>query len=137
MMDKLDKALYFQQEALSLLARRQDILASNIANADTPGYLARDIDFSQQLKQAVSQQRSRTEPLTLNLTAARHIPATAKVFNQTDLLYRIPDQPSADGNTVDMDRERVNFADNNIKYQTSLTILGSQIKGMMSVISQG
>ncbi|AIX75423.1 MAG: flagellar basal body rod protein FlgB [Mixta calida] len=137
MMDKLDKALYFQQEALSLLARRQDILASNIANADTPGYLARDIDFSQQLKQAVSQQRSRTEPLTLNLTAARHIPATATVFNQTDLLYRIPDQPSADGNTVDMDRERVNFADNNIKYQTSLTILGSQIKGMMSVISQG
>jgi len=95
MMDKLDKALYFQQEALSLLARRQDILASNIANADTPGYLARDIDFSQQLKQAVSQQRSRTEPLTLNLTAARHIPATATVFNQTDLLYRIPDQPSA------------------------------------------
>ncbi len=137
MMDKLDKALYFQQEALSLLARRQDILASNIANADTPGYLARDIDFSQQLKQAVSQQRSRTEPLTLNLTAARHIPATATVFNQTDLLYRIPDQPSADGNTVDMDRERVNFADNNIKYQTSLTILGSQIKGMISVISQG
>ncbi|MDU4943070.1 MAG: flagellar basal body rod protein FlgB [Mixta calida] len=137
MMDKLDKALYFQQEALSLLARRQDILASNIANADTPGYLARDIDFSQQLKQAVSQQRSRTEPLTLNLTAARHIPATATIFNQTDLLYRIPDQPSADGNTVDMDRERVNFADNNIKYQTSLTILGSQIKGMMSVISQG
>jgi len=137
MMDKLDKALYFQQEALSLLARRQDILASDIANADTPGYLARDIDFSQQLKQAVSQQRSRTEPLTLNLTAARHIPATATVFNQTDLLYRIPDQPSADGNTVDMDRERVNFADNNIKYQTSLTILGSQIKGMMSVISQG
>ncbi|WP_312394493.1 flagellar basal body rod protein FlgB [Mixta calida] len=137
MMDKLDKALYFQQEALSLLARRQDILASNIANADTPGYLARDIDFSQQLKQAVSQQRSRTEPLTLNLTAARHIPATATVFNQTDLLYRIPDQPSADGNTVDMDRERVIFADNNIKYQTSLTILGSQIKGMMSVISQG
>ena len=137
MMDKLDKALYFQQEALSLLARRQDILASNIANADTPGYLARDIDFSQQLKQAVSQQRSRTEPLTLNLTAARHIPATATVFNQTDLLYRIPDQPSADGNTVDMDRERVNFADNNIKYQTSLTILGSQLKGMMNVISQG
>ncbi|MFD1801168.1 flagellar basal body rod protein FlgB [Mixta tenebrionis] len=137
MIDKLDKALFFQQEALSLLTRRQDILASNIANADTPGYLARDIDFSQQLKQAVSQQRQRTEPLSLSLTASRHIPATATVFNQTELLYRIPDQPSADGNTVDMDRERVNFADNNIKYQTSLTILGSQIKGMMSVIGQG
>ncbi|QHM73198.1 flagellar basal body rod protein FlgB [Mixta intestinalis] len=137
MIDKLDKALFFQQEALSLLTRRQDILASNIANADTPGYLARDIDFSQQLKQAVAQERQRTEPLTLSLTSSGHIPAKATVFNQTELLYRIPDQPSADGNTVDMDRERVNFADNNIKYQTSLTILGSQIKGMMSVIGQG
>ena len=53
------------------------------------------------------------------------------------LLYRIPDQPSADGNTVDMDRERISFADNNMKYQTSLTVLGGQIKGMMSVIGQG
>jgi len=137
MIDKLDKALYFQQEALNLLTRRQDILASNIANADTPGYLARDIDFSQELKKAVAQERRQAQSLSLNLTAERHIPAVAPAINRNDLLYRIPDQPSADGNTVDMDRERVNFADNNIKYQTSLTILGSQIKGMMSVISQG
>lgn len=137
MMDKLDKALYFQQEALNLLTRRQDILASNIANADTPGYLARDIDFSQQLKKAVVQARRQPQSLTLSLTEKQHIPAAAPAINQHELLYRIPDQPSADGNTVDMDRERVNFADNNIKYQTSLTLLGSQIKGMMSVISQG
>ena len=137
MMDKLDKALHFQQQALNLLTRRQDILASNIANADTPGYLARDIDFSQQLKQAVAQERRQAQSLTLSLTAERHIPATAPAINHNALLYRIPDQPSADGNTVDMDRERVNFVDNNIKYQTSLTILGSQIKGMMSVIGQG
>lgn len=137
MMDKLDKALYFQQEALNLLTRRQDILASNIANADTPGYLARDIDFSQQLKKAVVQTRRPAQSLTLSLTEKKHIPAAAPAINRNQLLYRIPDQPSADGNTVDMDRERVNFADNNIKYQTSLTLLGSQIKGMMSVISQG
>ena len=137
MMDKLDKALYFQQEALNLLTRRQDILASNIANADTPGYLARDIDFSQQLKKSVTQQRRQAQSLTLSLTEKKHIPAAAPVINRHELLYRIPDQPSADGNTVDMDRERVQFADNNIKYQTSLTLLGSQIKGMMSVISQG
>jgi flagellar basal-body rod protein FlgB len=137
MIDKLDKALYFQQEALNLLTRRQDILASNIANADTPGYLARDIDFSQELKKAVVQERRQAQSLTLSLTAERHIPAAAPAMKRNELLYRIPDQPSADGNTVDMDRERVNFADNNIKYQTSLTLLGSQIKGMMSVISQG
>ncbi|MGD8107179.1 flagellar basal body rod protein FlgB [Pantoea sp. FN0302] len=137
MMDKLDKALYFQQEALNLLTRRQDILASNIANADTPGYLARDIDFSQQLKKAVVQERHQAHALTLSLTEKGHIPAAAPVHNRNELLYRIPDQPGADGNTVDMDRERVNFVDNNIKYQTSLTLLGSQIKGMMSVISQG
>lgn len=134
MMDKLDKALNFQQEALNLLTRRQDILASNIANADTPGYLARDIDFSQELKRAVVEGRRQTQSLTLNLTEKRHIPAAAPAHRRNELLYRIPDQPSADGNTVDMDRERVNFADNNIKYQTSLTLLGSQIKGMMGVI---
>ncbi|MDR7343750.1 flagellar basal-body rod protein FlgB [Pantoea alhagi] len=134
MMDKLDKALNFQQEALNLLTRRQDILASNIANADTPGYLARDIDFSQELKKAVVQGRRQTQSLTLNLTEKRHIPAAAPAHHRNELLYRIPDQPSADGNTVDMNRERVNFADNNVKYQTSLTLLGSQIKGMMGVI---
>ena len=51
-----------------------------------------------------------------------------------DLLYRIPDQPSMDGNTVDMDRERTQFADNSLKYQTDLTLIGSQIKGMMTVL---
>lgn len=54
-----------------------------------------------------------------------------------DLLFRIPDQPAMDGNTVDMDRERTNFADNSLKYQTDLTVLGGQIKGMMSVLQQG
>jgi flagellar basal-body rod protein FlgB len=50
------------------------------------------------------------------------------------LLYRIPDQPSLDGNTVDMDRERTQFADNGVKYQTGLTVLGGQIKSMQSVL---
>jgi flagellar basal-body rod protein FlgB len=137
MLDKLDNALRFQQEALSLLTQRQNVLASNIANVDTPGYLARDIDFSEQLKSAVERNTSVQGPLNLSLTSGNHIPAVAPAMDNGQLLYRIPDQPSADGNTVDMDRERVSFADNNMKYQTSLTVLGSQIKGMMSVISQG
>ncbi|HEI6967158.1 TPA: flagellar basal body rod protein FlgB [Yersinia enterocolitica] len=137
MLDKLDNELRFQQGALQLLSQRQDILASNIANVDTPGYLARDIDFSQQLKDAVENNIKTTGDVSLTLTSGKHIPAIAPSINNDQLLYRIPDQPSADGNTVDMDRERVNFADSTIKYQTSLTILSSQLKNMMSVINQG
>ncbi len=137
MFDKLDNELRFQQQALSLMSRRQDILASNIANADTPGYQARDIDFSKQLKNVMRQQAQQSGPLALSLTSGSHIPGVAPKMDDRQLLYRIPDQPSADGNTVDMDRERVNFADNNVKYQSSLTILSTQIKNMMSVINQG
>lgn len=137
MLDKLDNSLRFQQQALGLLNQRQEILASNIANADTPGYLARDIDFSSQLKKAVDKSQPAMAPLTLTMTTQRHISATAPAMHNNELLYRVPDQPSADGNTVDMDRERVNFVDNNIKYQSSLTMLGSEIKNMMNVISQG
>ncbi|WP_130831393.1 flagellar basal body rod protein FlgB [[Erwinia] mediterraneensis] len=137
MIDKLNNELRFQQEALSLLNKRQDILASNIANADTPGYMARDIDFSKSLKAALSQQTSETGALALQLTSRHHISAQGKNRLHNELLYRTPDQPSADGNTVDMDRERVNFADNSMKYQSSLSFLSAQIKSMMSVINQG
>ncbi|WP_312239969.1 flagellar basal body rod protein FlgB [Pantoea sp.] len=137
MLDKLDNALRFQQSALSLLTKRQEILASNIANVDTPGYLSRDIDFSQQLKDVITKRTHENGPLTLKTTSGAHIPGTAPMIDDAQLLYRIPDQPSADGNTVDMDRERVSFADNSVKYQSSLTMLGSQIKNMMSVINQG
>lgn len=137
MPDKLDNALRFQQESLSLLNRRQNILASNIANADTPGYLARDIDFASTLNDAINKTSSISGPLSLSLTSGKHIKAQANNFSDAELLYRIPDQPAADGNTVDMDRERSNLADNTIRYQSSLTFVGMQIKNMMTVISQG
>jgi flagellar basal-body rod protein FlgB len=137
MVNKLDDAFRFQQQALGLLARRQDILASNIANADTPGYQARDIDFTNQLKNAVANQHQVKSSVSLSLTSDRHIAAKAKLIDDAQLMYRIPDQPSADGNTVDMDRERVNFADNSTKYQSSLTFLGADIKKMMTVLNQG
>lgn len=135
MINKLDDAFRFQQEALSLLSRRQEVLASNIANADTPGYMARDIDFSQQLKNTLANQSMAKSPVSLSLTSNRHIEGQGKVFDDASLLYRIPDQPSADGNTVDMDRERISFADNSVKYQSSLTFLGADIKKMMSVLA--
>lgn len=137
MLDKLDNAFRFHQEALSLLSRRQNVLASNIANADTPGYLSRDIDFSKQLQHALDNTEFKSGPVALATTSSAHISATAPAVHHGELLYRIPDQPGADGNTVDMDRERVNFADNNVKYQSGLTFLGGEIKKMMSVINQG
>ncbi|WP_333850103.1 flagellar basal body rod protein FlgB [Leclercia sp.] len=137
MLDKLDAALRFQQEALNLRAQRQEILAANIANADTPGFQARDIDFSSELKKVMERGRAENSGVALALTSARHIPAETVTTPSTDLLYRIPDQPSLDGNTVDMDRERTQFADNSLKYQMGLTVLGGQIKGMMSVLQGG
>ncbi|CPR21085.1 flagellar basal body rod protein FlgB [Brenneria goodwinii] len=134
MLDKLDAALRFQQEALNLRAQRQEILAGNIANADTPGYQARDIDFSSELSKAMEQGRASGAGLSLSLTSSRHIAAQTSSAPSLDLLYRIPDQPALDGNTVDMDRERTNFADNSLRYQTSLTVLSGQIKGMTSVL---
>lgn len=136
MLDRIDREFGFQQDALSLLNKRQTILAANIANADTPGYLARDIDFSSQLKQAVSRQNG-LQPLALTRTSGQHLAARSQGMDDARLLYRIPDQPSADGNTVDMDRERADFLDNSVKYESGLTVLSTQIKNMMSAISQG
>lgn len=137
MLDKLDASFRFQQEALNLRAQRQEILAANIANADTPGYQARDIDFASQLNKVMDQGRVSGTGIALKTTSTRHIPAQNFQPPELDLLYRVPDQPAMDGNTVDMDRERTNFADNSLKYQTSLTVLGGQIKGMMSVLQSG
>jgi len=134
MLDKLDAALRFGSEALNLRAQRQEVLASNIANADTPGYQARDIDFSSELKRVLEQGRAQGSGLSLTVTSARHIPMQNLQPPSLDLMYRIPDQPALDGNTVDMDRERTQFADNSLKYQTDLTLINSQIKGMMNVL---
>lgn len=137
MLDKWDAALRFGQEALNLRAQRQEILAANIANADTPGYQARDIDFASQLKNIMEQGRASNTGVALQLTSARHIPGQSQPTAAPELLYRIPDQPSIDGNTVNMDRERTHFADNSLKYQADLTLISGQIKSMMSVLQGG
>ena len=133
MLDKLDAALRFQQEALNLRAQRQEVLAANIANADTPGYQARDIDFASELKKVMQRGRDATSVVALTMTSTQHIPAQALTPPTAELQYRIPDQPSLDGNTV----ERTQFADNSLQYQMSLSALSGQIKGMMNVLQSG
>ncbi|MDR3399256.1 flagellar basal body rod protein FlgB [Pandoraea fibrosis] len=146
MMDKLDAALRFSQQALAMRAYRQEVISSNIANADTPGYKSRDVDFNNALSQAVergAQQQLATESsVSLSRTSSRHIAgrgvSTAPPLGGPELLYRVPYQQSVDGNTVELDAERVNFADNAVHYQTGLTVLSSQIKTMLAAItSQG
>ena len=120
----------FHQQALGLRAERQQVLATNIANADTPGYLARDIDFSATLAKATAGNVA-PGPLALNTTQAGHQAASgAGLSLGVDLLYRVPTQPSLDGNTVDMDVERVNFADNSLHYEASLELLTGKIQGL-------
>lgn len=132
MIDKLDSSLRFQQEALNLRAQRQEVIASNIAHADTPNYKARDIDFGSALTQALERGRS---ALPMSGSAPGHLSSTAAGgFAETDMLYRIPAQTSADGNTVEMDLERVNFADNAMRYEANLAVLGSKIKTMLAAL---
>ncbi|GED22842.1 flagellar basal body rod protein FlgB [Halomonas halmophila] len=134
MIDQLDAAFNFHQQALSLRHERQQVLASNIANADTPGYKARDMDFTSALERAMQKAGGGGEGLALEQTASRHLPGQAPALPRGDLLYRVPDQPSLDGNTVDMDRERAQFADNSVRYQAALTFIGRRIQGLKSAM---
>lgn len=133
MIDKLDAAFRFNQEALALRARRQEVLAANIANADTPNYKARDMDFGAELRRVLEQGRS-SNALTLATTAARHVHAGSTVATDASLLYRMPAQSSLDGNTVEMDTERVNFADNSMRYEAGLTVISGRIKSLLAAL---
>lgn len=106
MANKIDNALFFQQQALGLRAQRQQILAGNIANADTPNYKARDFAFSAALKEAVAGRSS--GKLTLATTDAAHLPGSVQE-SSAQLLYRNPVQPNADAYAVEMDVERAQF----------------------------
>ena len=123
-MTKLDELFRFSQNALNLHAYRQQLIASNIANADTPGYKARDIDFAATLRQAQAAQ-TKVEPPLRKPDAA---PLGAEV------LYRSAVQRSVDGNTVDLDIERAQFAENAVRYEAQLMFVNSQIKSMLTAI---
>ena len=133
MLDRLNEDFRFYQQALALRAQRQEVLSSNIANADTPNYKARDIDFKAAMQAAI-EGTMRLPDTSLKLTSARHIPAKAVSQGPTDLLYRLPYQPSMDGNTVDMAIERVQFADNTLHYQSTMQLISNRIRGLQTAI---
>lgn len=136
MLSKLDEYLRFHATELHLRAQRQELLSSNIANADTPRYQARDIDFNQVLRDQLAQ--TKTVGLThaglgLAKTNAAHLGSGAP-SDDVPLLYRPARQTSADGNTVDMDVERVQVAENALRYQVSVVLAGGDVKGMLAVL---
>lgn len=126
----LDKAMGIHEEALYLRARRGSVIASNLANSDTPDYKAKDIDFRQVLRNAANIETNGK----LNKTNAKHIQPGGFSAASAELLYRHPYQPSIDGNTVDAQIEKAKFAENAVQYQTSLQFLTGKIKSLMSAI---
>lgn len=135
MINKLDKELNFHHQALSLRAARQELLSGNVANADTPNFKAKDIDFASVLHQKLSL-TTNLNKVSLNTTSPAHInSATQGVFGD-NILYRVPLQPSADGNTVDMDMERTRFADNAIKYDASITFMNNEFRNLTMAMQE-
>jgi flagellar basal-body rod protein FlgB len=124
----MDNLFGIHATALKLRANRAELLASNIANADTPNFKARDIDFKRALKLAAN---NSGEMVTTN---ARHINSAGKSKNGAEIMYRIPSQPSLDGNTVDLQTERSAFLENSIMYQASLRFLNGKISGLKTAI---
>ncbi|MCZ6774730.1 MAG: flagellar basal body rod protein FlgB [Proteobacteria bacterium] len=120
-------ALGIHLEAVTLRARRAEILATNLANADTPGYKARDIDFRQILNRYA-------DPAALRVSHPRHLDGVTDGDGRYALLYRQPSQASLDQNTVDVQAERAAFLDNSLRYQASITFLNGRLTGLVSAL---
>lgn len=135
MLNKLTSTLDFHGQALSLRSERQRLIASNIANADTPNYVARDLDFASALKQATGAQQGAA---ALKATQQGHIAlGSTESAVQSHLLYATPSQTNLDRNTVDMDRERANFADNSVRYEATLRFINGNVRTMLDAIRGG
>jgi flagellar basal-body rod protein FlgB len=137
MLNRLTDALDFQARALGLRSERQRLIASNIANADTPGYVARDVDFAQALRDATGAGQPAAR---LAASAPGHIATGGgggggSGLGLSTLTYAMPSQTNLDRNTVDMDRERASFVDNTVKYEATLRFIGANVKTTLSAIT--
>jgi flagellar basal-body rod protein FlgB len=128
----LDKAFGIHAQALIMRSQRAQVLAANLANADTPNYKARDVDFDGLLKEAAGT-ASVTRPVLIT-THAGHLSSGEADGMSGELLYRVPLAPSLDGNTVDTQVEQAKFAENAVQYMASLNFLNGNIKGLMTAI---
>lgn len=134
MINKLDSEFNFQQSALRVRGQRQELIAANIANADTPNYKAKDIEFGDAMKNAMNGGSSLKVGVTK--TSDRHLDGVNGNSENApgDPKFRKDTQGNVDGNTVDMDLERNQFADNAIRYEASLNMISGQVKEMLAAI---
>ncbi|MBC7705947.1 MAG: flagellar basal body rod protein FlgB [Rhodoferax sp.] len=141
MFAQLTSGLDFQANALIVRAERQRVIASNIANADTPGYAARDVNFKDAMAAASGQRRLAPSSSALSETRKPN-PAHIPIGNLDDKLYSsdsglgytVQSQPAMDNNSVDLDRERANSVDNSVRYETTLRFINGYSKTILSAI---
>jgi flagellar basal-body rod protein FlgB len=138
MSNAIDRHFNLHQASLGARAYRSQVLASNIANADTPGYQARDIDFKAVLGQALGSGKAEAggSPSAMARTSSGHMSAGAAqgAAVGAPLVYRTVTQASIDNNTVDVNVERAQFADNAMRFEASLTFINSKIKGLLAAM---
>jgi flagellar basal-body rod protein FlgB len=136
MLNRLTSQIDFQAQSLLLRSERQRLLASNIANADTPGYQARDFDFKAALSAATTAQRDPAAATRLGGPIARGASGLGTAPRAADptLRYATPSQTNLDGNTVDMDRERASFADNAVRYEATLRFINGSLRTLQDAM---
>lgn len=125
-----DNALGVHEQALKLRVKRAEVLSSNLANADTPGYKARDFDF----QQALASQMGGGKNGTIKTTHSGHI-GGGDAFGGIEMQYRVPMQPSIDGNTVEEQVEQAEFTKNSLEFQASFTFLNSRFTGIKKALT--
>ena len=121
-------ALGVHEQALKLRSQRAEVLANNIANADTPGYKARDVDFKSILASANASSEK------LRVTNDKHMSTDFDEGSSPELLFRNPGQPSVDGNTVEVHQEKAEYLRNSLEFQTSFRFLNGKLKGIKAAI---
>ncbi len=126
----LDNEFALHGRALNVASQRLGLLANNVANADTPGYKARDVDFK-----AAMQNVAKNAP-AMQVTHDKHI-GLPSAGSRAEVLYRVPTQPSMDGNTVDAQQETSAVAETTVRYQATLTFLNAKIRGLRLAITGG
>ena len=130
-MQRLTQVLDFQSQALMLRAERQRLVASNIANADTPGYQARELDFANALRAATRMAPAAEVPA---VTHAAHDALPLGQDEAPGLLYARNSQDAVDRNTVDLDRERATAVDNSVKYEATLRFINGSVRSMLDAM---
>lgn len=127
-MGPIEKALGVSPQAMALRAQRMELLSANIANSDTPGYKARDIDFAAAMRAAQGEQAG------MRRTDERHMDTRGLTDEGAAVMYRMPSQVSMDGNTVEMHREHAAFMDNAVRFQASLNFLDGRLGSLRTAI---